>query len=407
MKQFRLFKRDPQGREMDPAAPGYKDRPYWFRFQFRNQSYPRSLETNDATEAQRLARLRYREITTAVIRGESTRLDAPAPVGTLEQLYAAYRVGPSEANANTREMNILALQAIAGDATTIDQLTPQRVRQSFAAVSARLLELTDQEKIASLKRSANSRWSKASSLFTPRCLAHYLDQQLIPSTAALVDFVNAGNLAEFTRIPKVAYNPPNEKILAATMAAWEALTDRDLFLVIGHELSFGLRIAEMAQARWAWHQVRNNYPVLDSTAHVKNGTGQLRVRALDPWYTTMIQRIQLKKWRTADDDLIIQGPDAYRLDAIFRSVSDFLRNLGWATKKTNHALRAYAGSQVAMKYGIYEAQSFLRHSTVKVTEQHYTHFVDDFKPADLDTIPARWAVAQPIEFVPKILEASA
>ena len=48
-----------------------------------------------------------------------------------------------------------------------------------------------------------------------------------------------------------------------------------------------------------------------------------------------------------------------------------------------------------MKYGIYEAQMFLRHSTVKVTEQNYSHFVNKFKPADLATIPARWATIAP------------
>jgi hypothetical protein len=35
------------------------------------------------------------------------------------------------------------------------------------------------------------------------------------------------------------------------------------------------------------------------------------------------------------------------------------RGLGWETQKTNHGLRAYAGSQIAMKYGIYEAQTWL------------------------------------------------
>ena len=30
---------------------------------------------------------------------------------------------------------------------------------------------------------------------------------------------------------------------------------------------------------------------------------------------------------------------------------------------------------------------------MKVTEQNYSHFVAKFKPADLDAIPARWAMA--------------
>jgi integrase len=76
------------------------------------------------------------------------------------------------------------------------------------------------------------------------------------------------------------------------------------------------------------------------------------------------------------------------------AVSEWLRKLGWKTNKTNHALRAYAGSQIAMKYSIYEASGWLRHSTVKVTENHYTYFIKRFKPADLNTIPARWATVE-------------
>ena len=83
-----------------------------------------------------------------------------------------------------------------------------------------------------------------------------------------------------------------------------------------------------------------------------------------------------------------------RTDNIFRSVSAWLRALGWETGKTNHELRKYAGSQVAMRYGIYEAQCWLRHSTVKVTEQHYTTYVKRFKPSNVKTIPGRWATLE-------------
>ena len=77
----------------------------------------------------------------------------------------------------------------------------------------------------------------------------------------------------------------------------------------------------------------------------------------------------------SSDTLVIEGTDSYRNDALFRAVSDFLCRLGWETKKTNHALRAYASGQIAMKYGIYEAQVFLRHSTRwEVTEQSYYIF---------------------------------
>jgi len=69
---------------------------------------------------------------------------------------------------------------------------------------------------------------------------------------------------------------------------------------------------------------------------------------------------------------MIEGSDTYREEDLFRGIGSWLRKLGWETRKTNHALRAYSGSQVAMKYGIYDAQAWLRHSTVKVTEDSYS-----------------------------------
>lgn len=49
-----------------------------------------------------------------------------------------------------------------------------------------------------------------------------------------------------------------------------------MFLAIGHELAFGLRRAEMAQARWDWLKTAAaGYPVLDAEAIVKNGSGTM------------------------------------------------------------------------------------------------------------------------------------
>jgi len=184
----------------------------------------------------------------------------------------------------------------------------------------------------------------------------------------------------------------SEKILNATIDAWQKIEDRNLFLAIGHELVFGLRIREMAQAKWNWWTTRQGYPVLDGQAAVKNGSGIVQVRAVDPYFNIMRTRVEANGWRGQDDDYIITGTMTYRTDDIFRAVTDWMKNQGWQTKKTNHALRAYTGSQIAMKYGIYEAQTWLRHSGVKVTESHYSHFVRKFKPANPDDLPVHWAV---------------
>ena len=396
--KFRLYKRSDNGQEMPPHAVGYKEQSYYFRFTFRGKAYPRCLETTDATEAQRRARIKYQQITEAVTRGQLANLEASkmrqTVVGTVAQLAAAYRTSPSEAGTTTRDHNINALHFLVPADGTVHDINSAAARGYFERVQAKALAEPDQGKAASLRRSANSVWAKARSLFTPKCLEYYRGKDLYHE--CLAAFVSAGNLAKFSAraVPKVMYNPPSDQIITATLKAWEALADQDrnLYLAIGHELAFGLRIGEMAQATWGWHQIRSGYPVLDGNATVKNGTNMIQVRALDPWYSQMQFQMQLHAWRTAPADHIITGSEAYRQDGLFRAASDWLRKLGWETKKTNHALRAYAGGQVAMKYGIYEAQMFLRHSTVKVTEQNYAHFIKKFRPADPETIPARWAV---------------
>ena len=39
---------------------------------------------------------------------------------------------------------------------------------------------------------------------------------------------------------------------------------------------------------------------------------------------------------------------------------------------------------------------------MKVTEQHYTGYVERFKPADPETIPARWATGPVVAGLPQL-----
>ncbi len=425
MKTFRLYKRDNAGKEMSPDADGYRDRPFHFKFEFRGQQYPRCLDTNDAKLALTYARAKYKEITEAAIRGEHQRISATktrqAVAATLGELLDSYADAPVDAVEFTRTGNVNALLNILmrvhcpetrangvtgrgiplpGDPRAAaklrlkatrypDLLTPETAARYFALVSKQ--EYPTQTAQLSAKRTANSMWLCASSVLAPKALAYY--KTLGQYHDCLPAFLEAGQLNRFSKLPKVQYNQPSETLIASTLAAWELSEDRNLFLAIGHELAFGLRVGEVGQARWNWWTSRHNYPVLDGEAHVKNHTGLIQVRGLDPWFTILRTRALAKGWMpaTPNDAFIIAGSDHYRADGIERQVSAWMRSQGWQTQKTNHALRAYAGSQLAMKYGIYEAQTWLRHSSVKVTESHYAHFVRKFKPDDLDKLPARWA----------------
>ncbi len=49
--------------------------------------------------------------------------------------------------------------------------------------------------------------------------------------------------------------------------------------------------------------------------------------------------------------------------------------LGWQTQKRIHELRAWAGSKVLERYGVYEASQFLRHKDVRTTQKYYLRYI--------------------------------
>jgi integrase len=327
-------------------------------------------------------------------------------VVNLATLRTAYFKAPVEASVTTRNQNwnaleqLISISELPSSNSSSSIINTELAAAWFQAATQKVEAEPDQAKQATLKRSANSRFSQAASVFTARALAYYKLSGI--HHAGFDKFLAAGELYQFIRIPRKDYLPPAETIINATFEAWKALNDRNLFLAIGHALAFGLRAGEIIQAKWKWWTQREGYPVLEGDGVFKSGTGHLTVRALDPWFNVMRERIITKTWRTKEEDYILEGHDTQRWDLVYRAASAWLRAQGWETQKTNHALRAYAGSQVAMRYGIYEAQTWLRHSSVLVTEQHYSYFVKAFRPADVTKMAAQWATVAH-EFQPVIL----
>jgi integrase len=130
--------------------------------------------------------------------------------------------------------------------------------------------------------------------------------------------------------------------------------------------------------------------LLEGTITVKNQTGQISVPPIDPFWKLLNRRIAREGWRGDKGDFVLTGHKTDRTENIFRKIGEWLRALGWKTEKTNHALRAYSGCQVAMKYDIYRAQSWLRHRSVTTTQGDYGHFIRShvFRP---EKIRVRWA----------------
>lgn len=162
-----------------------------------------------------------------------------------------------------------------------------------------------------------------------------------------------------------------------------------MFITVGLELAFGLRAGEVTQIRRGMIVSERGRPLLDSRkVNVKSGLGTIVVPPLDPFWSCFVARIKREGWTWQPDDLLVPGTPT-EIDDLFRSIGAWMRGHKWETIKKSHALRAYCGSLIAMKFGIYRASHWLRHSTVKVTEGHYTHFLNHriFRPEE---ILVRW-----------------
>jgi integrase len=166
------------------------------------------------------------------------------------------------------------------------------------------------------------------------------------------------------------WRAPDDSVIQLTLATWRATraSDPNVFRAMWLMLSCGLRKAEVAQARWEWFRVRDDQLWLHAHAdcRTKDKTGYILVRPMDPWFA--------EGWAsrpTPPVGPILTGDDTERTQGVFRRVGASMRDCGWRTQKTNHALRALAGKWAVEARGIYGAQQFLRHSSVLVTERHY------------------------------------
>jgi integrase len=165
---------------------------------------------------------------------------------------------------------------------------------------------------------------------------------------------------------------------------------RNMFIAVGLELACGLRRAEAAQVTWEMFTRRYGAALLEGQVTVKNQTGQISIPPIDPFWKLLNRRIDRGHWRGKPQEFVLTGHKTDRTENVFRKIGEWLRALGWKTEKTNHALRAYSGCQVAMRFDIYRAQSWLRHRSVTTTQGDYGHFIRShvFRP---EKIRVRWA----------------
>lgn len=291
---------------------------------------------------------------------------------------------PLSCHPNTRLAYLNALYRVATTAAGSEDgvlsrplpeiLSPGTVRAYLRHVQTLIDTASTQEMANRHRRTANSTLNQVKALFAPHHLGHYRDANLpLPD---LTPFLTEIRALKFRDATKREWHPPDEHVIQRTLAAWRQSwpSDRNLYLAFWLELACGLRRGEVSQARWDWIQDHQLY----GKAHVKNGTGELRVTPIEPWWSEGLARLdEIPPEQRQSQEFILTGPPSERQRRVFERISRLLRAAGWCTTKTNHAVRALAGSFVARDRGLYAAKKFLRHSSVTITERHYVWALPD------------------------------
>lgn len=393
------------GRPIGPDHPQYADAHWHVRLYQGGKETTRSLQTPNKAEATRRAKALRQAVRDQ--RWSALLQPVTAKSATIRQLVEAYRVAPLELQSQESNINCFRQLVLAaglhGDQPTT-ALGPKLITAYIAKITQDTQHL-DQTAAARRRRSANSIINQALSLFTPAALAAYQDAGLHIPVDTLSSLRDTYKARRFRKVTKDSYNPPTDTTLSATLDTWRTHPDRNLYLAVGLMLAFGLRKAEVTAARWDWITLREGVPYLDASTRVKSGTGRLTVRPIDPHFRDLMTRAHAEGW-IQPGETILQGSPTETSEGTFKRISAWLTQCGWETSKKSHALRAYAGSLVAMRWGIYQAQHWLRHASVSVTESHYAHFVKAFDQGDPETSPTQWAQPwTPGQWEPKLLEA--
>ena len=348
---------------------------WYFQLSIGGKRVKTSLDTPEAATAIEKARLLLEAAGRGILDKMRALLDGKVTTPAFSPLADVWAW--MDKQANTRHREVMALQNVLRTLfATPDNLTTEVLAPDLAIRWKKLHEQKcfgkSQDEANRIKRTANSTLHNGKSIFSVERLSDMKRAGLVFPDMQL--FFNEIRARKFKKLPKKAYMPVPNEVTAKVLAGWRTLPRND-FLAVGLMLACGLRKSTVSQVQWKWFTKEQNRPLLANIADVKNNKGRVHVFPIDPFWRLMHKRIEAEQWRGLADDYVIAGTATDRHEEVFRRISAWLRRLAWPLQKTNHGFRDFAGSQVAMKYGLDAAREFLDHASVLVTEAHYQTFV--------------------------------
>jgi len=233
--------------------------------------------------------------------------------------------------------------------------------------SQELTGLSDEAKIASRKRSINSRMRQVKAIFSrPKLFKDY--------DMGFAEIIRA---EEFYKKLKKQYRLPAEDLIKKTFDLF-AESDGDIYTMLGLSLHFGLRRNEAFHCRRSWFDLCEERARINIAAD-----GGFRPKGGHEGFTLgskVIAKSILNK-ASGDDLLIETRADHGRV--LFDDLIKQLRSIGWDRKNPLHELRKLFGSYVATTEGIYMSQKFLRHADASTTSDSYADIVTNEKIKNL------------------------
>lgn len=170
------------------------------------------------------------------------------------------------------------------------------------------------------------------------------------------------------RVTKTEYHPPDDAIIEKTFQEVDrfCLNDPDLYTAFWLAVGAGLRRSEIAHARWEWFVDR------DGATWISGGTGKDGQRIEVPVQQKAVAK--LTPVRRAEGRCIQESSLEWA-----RRLNGWMRGLGWTTQKAMHELRSYVGGLIYRQDPM-AAMRFLRHKSIRLTEQFYVRYGKDALP---------------------------
>jgi|GEM_PF-2589917 len=354
--------------------------PWYLVGTIKGRRFHRSLQSHEIKVAEATAREKYilpamREDWQTVAAGSLKRQFAT--LGELRAAWVSLALGAGAAHKAQAANQFGQVLRLAGaddkDGASCGQLTEKLAMDYFSAVAREADEKEEQVDAARRKRTGIRTWAQAVCLVQPLARVAYRHAGLVlPEVTEMLD---CGRMLTTKLKSGAEYVPklPDFALMQRLLEEWPRRPWNE-FAAVAMALAFGLRAGEWGKACWNWFKCEEGRWRLEATTAVKNKTGGIEVRALDPFWSVFWKRAVVESCGQAEsgEGAVLTGSEAHRTREVEREVSAWMRSAGWTEQKTNHAFRAYAGALVVLRWDHATAQSWLRHASVETTQKHYT-----------------------------------